>query len=135
MSSAVLGVWIAGGWMPVAPRRGTDVISMLKYGGAVTLHNLVAYLAFNVDKVLLGRFWGAEVLGIYGRAYQLINMPTDNLNSTIGLVGFPALSRLQNDPPAPEKLFLEGLRSFFVSGDADYDGVRTCSRKISSASF
>jgi O-antigen/teichoic acid export membrane protein len=108
------GVWIAGGWMPVAPRRGTDVISMLKYGGAVTLHNLVAYLAFNVDKVLLGRFWGAEVLGIYGRAYQLINMPTDNLNSTIGLVGFPALSRLQNDPPRLRSYFLKGYGLFLA---------------------
>jgi len=108
----LIGVWIAGGWMPVAPRRGTDVISMLKYGGAVTLHNLVAYLAFNVDKVLLGRFWGAEVLGIYGRAYQLINMPTDNLNSTIGMVGFPALSRLQNDPPRLRNYFLKGYGLF-----------------------
>jgi O-antigen/teichoic acid export membrane protein len=106
------GVWIVGGWMPMAPRRGTDVISMLKYGGAVTLHNLVAYLAFNVDKVLLGRFWGAEVLGIYGRAYQLINMPTDNLNSTIGLVAFPALSRLQNDPPRLRNYFLKGYGLF-----------------------
>jgi O-antigen/teichoic acid export membrane protein len=78
----------------------------------VTLHNLVAYLAFNVDKVLLGRFWGAEVLGIYGRAYQLINMPTDNLNSTIGMVGFPALSRLQNDPPRLRNYFLKGYGLF-----------------------
>src|SRR5271165_3008626 len=104
----LLGVWAAGGWMPVGPRRGTDVLSMLKYGGTVTLNNLVAYVAYNADKVLLGRFWGAEALGIYGRAYQLINLPTDNLNATIGMVAFPALSRLQNDP--------ERLRSYFLKG-------------------
>jgi O-antigen/teichoic acid export membrane protein len=108
----LVGVWIAGGWMPVGPRRGTGVMSMLKYGGAVTLHNLVAYVAFNVDKVLLGRFWGAEVLGIYGRAYQLSSLPTDNLNATIGLVGFPALSRLQNDPQRLRNYFLKGYNLF-----------------------
>ena len=59
-------------------------------------------------RCLLGRFWGAQVLGIYGRAYQLINLPTENLNGTIGMVAFPALSRLQNDA--------ERLRSFFLSG-------------------
>lgn len=108
----LLGVWAAGGWIPVAPRRGTDVLSMLKYGGTVTLNNLIAYIAYNADKVLLGRFWGAEALGIYGRAYQLINLPTDNLNSTIGLVAFPALSRLQNDPDRLRNYFLKGYGLF-----------------------
>jgi O-antigen/teichoic acid export membrane protein len=110
----LLGVWTAGGWLPVGPRRGTGVISMLKYGGTVTLNNLVAYIAANADKVLLGRFWGAEALGIYGRAYQLINLPTENLNATIGMVAFPALSRLQNDPERLRNYFLKGY-SLFLS--------------------
>jgi O-antigen/teichoic acid export membrane protein len=110
----LVGVWAAGGWIPVGPRRGTDVISMLKYGGTVTLHNLVGYVASNADKVLLGRFWGAEVLGIYGRAYQLINLPTDNLNYTVGLVAFPALSRLQNDPQRLRNYFLKGYSLFLA---------------------
>jgi PST family polysaccharide transporter len=78
------------------------------------LSSLVAYIACNTDKVLLGRFWGAETLGIYGRAYQLINLPMDNLNSTIGLVAFPALSRLQNDPKRLRNYFLKGY-SLFLS--------------------
>lgn len=119
----LLGVWLAGGWMPVAPRRGTGVIAMLKYGGTVTLNNLLSYIACNTDKVLLGRFWGAEALGIYGRAYQLINLPTDNLNSTIGLVAFPALSRLQNDPERLKKYFLKGY-GLFLSRAADYHELR-----------
>jgi len=56
-------------------------------------HDRTRRLAFNTDKVLLGRFWGAEVLGIYGRAYQLISLPTQNLTSTMGQVAVPALSR------------------------------------------
>lgn len=108
----LLGAWTAGGWMPVAPRRGTGVVSMLKYGGTVTLNNLVAYVASNADKVLLGRFWGAEALGIYGRAYQLINLPTENLNATIGMVAFPALSRLQNEPERLRNYFLKGYGLF-----------------------
>jgi PST family polysaccharide transporter len=103
-----LGVWVAGGWIPGPPRRTAGVLAMLRYGGAVTLNNFIGYFAFNTDKVLLGRFWGAEALGIYGRAYQLINMPTENLNLTIGLVAFPALSRVQNDS--------ERLRSYFLKG-------------------
>ena len=105
---SVLGVWMAGRWIPGPPQRGAGVRSMLKYGGTLTLNSVVVYLAYNADKVLLGRFWGAETLGIYGRAYTLINLPTSNLNSTVGLVAIPALSRVQNDP--------ERLKSYFLKG-------------------
>jgi len=56
----------------------------------------------------LGRFWGAEALGIYERAYQLINVPTDNLNSSTFEVGFSALSKIQDDPQRQERYFLKG---------------------------
>ena len=56
-----------------APRRA-GICSMMRFGGALTLNGLVVYVACNVEKVLLGRFWGVDALGIYGRAYQLINI-------------------------------------------------------------
>ena len=74
----------------------------------------IVYLAYNADKVLIGKFCGADALGIYGRAYQLINLPTENLNSAIGSVAFPALSRVQNDPVRLKGYFLKGY-SLFLS--------------------
>jgi PST family polysaccharide transporter len=101
-------VWLAAAWVPGRPRRHQEVGSMMRFGGMATLNVLVVYVAYNLEKVLLGRFWGAEALGIYGRAYQLINIPTDNLNSATGAVGFAALSRLQGDPDRLKKYFLKG---------------------------
>ena len=83
---------------------------MLRYGGIFTSNTIVVYAAYNVDKVLLGRFWGAEVLGLYGRAYQLSNLPTESLHSAMGSVMFAALARVQNDP--------QRLRNYFVKGYA-----------------
>jgi O-antigen/teichoic acid export membrane protein len=85
---------------------------MIKYGGTVTLNGVIVYIAYNADKVLLGRFWGATTLGIYGRAYQLISLPNDNINSTIATVAFPALSRLQHDPARLKSYFLKGYGLF-----------------------
>ena len=107
-----LCLWVASGWIPGPPRRGVPVWSMLKFGGATTLDNLIVYFAYNADKVLLGRFWGAEMLGIYGRAYQLVNLPTQNLYNTVSVVAFPALSRLQNDPERLRNYFLKGYELF-----------------------
>ena len=100
--------WLATAWIPGMPRRRAGIRSMMRFGGAITLVGLIVYIAYNLDKVLLGRFWGAEVLGIYGRSYQIINLPTDNLNSAVGEVAFAALSRIQGDPIRLRNYFLKG---------------------------
>jgi O-antigen/teichoic acid export membrane protein len=102
------GVWLAAAWIPGRPHKGIGAASMLKFGGTVTLNSLVVYIAYNLEKVLLGRFWGTEALGLYGRAYQLVNLPTRNLNSAIGSVAYSALSRLQGDPARFKAYFLKG---------------------------
>ena len=103
-------VWTIVAWTPGLPRRRAGTGSLLRFGGTVTLNGLVVYLAYNLEKLLLGRFWGADVLGLYGRAYQLINIPTENLNTAIGGVTFAALSRLQHDPARLNSYFLKGYR-------------------------
>lgn len=109
---SLFGLWTANGWRPGLPRRGCDVGSMLKYGGTVTLNTVVVYFCYNIDKILLGRFWGADVLGLYGRAYTLINLPSQTLNSTISIVALPALARLQNEPKRLKNYFLKGYGLF-----------------------
>ncbi len=101
-------LWLTTGWVPGRPQRGIGIRSMMRFGGTLTLNGLVMYIATNFEKVLLGRFWGADAVGIYGRAYQLVNIPNDNLNSAAGGVAFAALSRLQDDPPRFRSYFLKG---------------------------
>lgn len=104
----LVGCWVALPWRPGLPKRRSGMRSMLSMGGILTVNSLVVYLAYNTEKVLLGRFWGAEALGLYGRAYQLISLPADILISAIATVAFPALSRLQHDSERLQKAFLRG---------------------------
>ena len=101
-------LWLATGWIPGRPRLRAEIQSMMRFGGGVTLISLVNYIAYNLDKVALGRLWGANIVGIYGRAYQLINLPTENLNSAVGGVALSALSRLQDNPQRLKSYFLKG---------------------------
>jgi O-antigen/teichoic acid export membrane protein len=107
-------VWSVTGWKPGRPRFAPGTGPMLRYGSTVTLNTLVVYIAYNADKILLGRIWGAATLGFYSRAYQLINLPTDNLNSTLAQVAFPALARLQGDPVRLRSYFLRGYGVFLA---------------------
>ena len=101
-------VWPIASWVPGMPRRKVGARSMLHFGGIFSLNALIVYFANNTDKILLGRFCGAEALGIYGRGYQLINIPTDGLNSAMSFVALPTLSRIQDDPHRFKSYFLKG---------------------------
>lgn len=103
-----VGVWLTTRWVPGMPHQRSGVRAMMHFGGAMTLNGLIVYVASNFEKVLLGRFWGVDALGLYGRAYQLINIPTENLNSAAGEVAFSALSRIQDDPGRVKRYFLKG---------------------------
>lgn len=105
---ATLSLWVATGWVPGRPRLGLGLNSLMYFGGGLTLVNLIVYTAYNLEKVLLGRFWGAEALGVYGRAYQLNNIPTDNINSAFWGVAFSGLSRVRHDPDRFKSYFLKG---------------------------
>jgi len=106
VSSACL--WLASGWIPGWPRSHDGVHSLLRFGGAFTLINLIVYVGYNLEKVLLGRYWGANALGLYGRAYQLVNLPTENLNSAFWGVAFAGLSRVREEPERFRNYFLRG---------------------------
>jgi O-antigen/teichoic acid export membrane protein len=112
ISSSVFSViahWAAIPWFPGRQRRGSGVRSMVRFGSTVTLNSIVVYLAYNTEKILLGRFWGVEPLGIYSRAYSLANLPVQQFIGSIGAVAFPLLSRVQNDVERLRRAFLKCL--------------------------
>jgi PST family polysaccharide transporter len=112
--ASAAGVWLAVLWIPGPPRRKCGVLPMLHFGWMAVCNSLIVFLAWNTDSILLGRFWGADALGLYGRAYQLANLPVHQLNGAITGVAFSALSRIQDDPDRLAKSFLRAY-SLLVS--------------------
>ncbi|OAM87860.1 hypothetical protein AW736_20195 [Termitidicoccus mucosus] len=80
--------------------RGVGIRSMLKFGANITAFDFVNYFHRNLDNILIGKFWGADALGLYSRAYSLLMLPINTLRGPINAVGFPAMSRLQNQSDA-----------------------------------
>ncbi len=103
-----IGAWLTSGWRPGKPRLISDVSSMLRFGGTITLNGLVVYAAYNLQKILLGRNFGSDAVGLYGRANELVEMPARIINNAIGLVAFSSLARLQSEPEIFKRYFLKG---------------------------
>jgi PST family polysaccharide transporter len=108
------GVWIAVPWIPGPPRRRCGVMSMLHFGWMATCQGLLVFICFSIDNILIGRFWGANELGLYGRAYQLATLPVQQLTGALSGVAFSAFSRIQDDGGRLTKSFLRAY-SFLAS--------------------
>ncbi len=85
-------------WWPGKPRRGTGVKSMLKFGIHLTASSFFNYFSRNADNILIGKFVGAEGLGIYQKSYQLFRLPVTNIINPVKMVAIPALSSLHGQP-------------------------------------
>lgn len=96
-------------YRPAWPRRHQGTLDLLRFGAYAAAWGMVNYFAWNLDKVLLGRIWGAEELGYYTRAYFLSTVPT--LLATGSLIGVmvPALSALQASPERMGKAYRKAV--------------------------
>jgi O-antigen/teichoic acid export membrane protein len=93
-----LGVWALCPWVPSMPKKGIDVKSQLSFGFDMTVTHLVGAIIWNLDRILIGKFCGPALLGMYRQGYQLIMGPMEYLYGPIARVSEPALSALQTDP-------------------------------------
>jgi PST family polysaccharide transporter len=93
-------LFILSPFRPALFSRNAGIREMVGFGVNVTTFDLVNYFHRNLDNVLIGKFWGADALGLYSRAYQLLMLPITAIRGPINAVAFPAMSRLQNQPNA-----------------------------------
>lgn len=93
----MIGAWMLCPWRPNYPRFISKSLSGLRYAMQVYGNFSITYVVRNIDKVLLGRFHGIEVLGNYDRAYYLSTMPVAQLLAPLDNVVLATLSRLTND--------------------------------------
>jgi PST family polysaccharide transporter len=108
LSGAVLTTILMIVLSPFRPswiEKSTGIREMVKFGANVTAFDFINYFHRNLDNVLIGKYVGAEALGLYSRGYALLLLPINTLRGPINAVGFPALSRLQDQPEAYRNYF------------------------------
>ncbi len=107
--SNAAGVWLMCGWRPGPPDLKSGVGSMLAFGGNLTAYSILNYLSRNIDNLLIGKLWGAQQLGLYAKAYQLLLLPLQQINAPLGSVAVPTLSRLADSPEQFRQTYLRIL--------------------------
>jgi O-antigen/teichoic acid export membrane protein len=93
-----IAVLVCCPWLPGLPCRDGKIGDLLRLGRNLSLTYFLNALISNLDRFLIGRFFGAEPVGLFRQAQGLIVTPIEQLNAPIQSVSQPALSILQDDP-------------------------------------
>ena len=74
------------------------------------LFNLINYFSRNLDKLLIGKYMGMNLLGYYEKSYRLMMLPLQNITHVITPVMHPVFSDFQNDLNKLESSYLKVIR-------------------------
>jgi len=91
-------LWWQSGWIPGRPQHPRKLAPLLAFGGALTLSNVLAFVARGLDSLLLGRFVGAAGLGLYARAQSLLLRPLEQVIPPVMNVATGTFARLATSP-------------------------------------
>src|SRR6056297_72414 len=69
---------------------------IIRFGGGVSLLGFFNYIAMNLDNLIIGRLLQAHQLGLYSKAFGLMQLPVRNLSYTLGGVSMSTFSAIQD---------------------------------------
>jgi O-antigen/teichoic acid export membrane protein len=111
-----LGLWITSGWQPGLPTRNSEIRSMLTFGWNLTGFRCFNYFSRSFDNFLIGSNLGPQSLGIYAKAYQLLLLPVQQINTPINSVAISALSSLQSKPDEYSTFYRKAILTITTLG-------------------
>lgn len=92
---------------PMLERRAMG--ELLYFGGGFTLARVLGYLASQADKLVVGRWLGAESLGLYSLSSQLMTAPAVIFGQILDRVLFPTMALVQQEPARLARAYRSGV--------------------------
>lgn len=110
-------------WRPGLHVAWADLRGIIGFGLYQMGERSIYYVTANADYLLIGRYLGADDLGIYTIAYTLVVQPLLRMRTVLTRVAFPVFARRQNDPGALRRGFCEMIELVGVATFPLYLGL------------
>src|SRR5262249_24793548 len=107
----VLAAWWLAPWKPLGRFVWARFREMARFGRHMVAGNLLGLLGSYLDNIVVGRWLGAEALGIYGTAFRWGRLPAQALGTTANQVAFPSYVAVQAEPARLKAAYLRVLHA------------------------
>jgi O-antigen/teichoic acid export membrane protein len=102
------------------------VKAIVKFGKWIMLGTALTFLASQSDKLILGKLITFRLLGLYGVAYSMSDIPRQIINQFCQKVGFPFLAKFQDLPRPEYRAQLLKYRKLILLGSAVLLSIVIC---------
>ncbi len=100
LSSALVSalvLWLVSQWRPTLRYSGESFSRLFSFGRNLLAEGLIAVLFQNSYVLVIGRFFSAELTGLYFLAKKVSDLISHSLTGAVQQATFPALSTIQDD--------------------------------------
>jgi O-antigen/teichoic acid export membrane protein len=97
-------------WRPGFRYNIQILANVLKFGTHVSIQNIFGWLTMSVDQVFVGRFLGAQSLGVYRMGFILGDMPWSLISGPFNTVLYPVLCKAGVGVSVVKRQYLSFLR-------------------------
>lgn len=104
----VILMWLTTEWHPRFAFQWSAIQDLLGFSLNFTGYTTVEYWARNADNLLIGRFLGPAMLGIYARSYSLMLLPITQIFSVVSQVMYAAMAQIQDQLERVRRAYLKG---------------------------
>jgi lipopolysaccharide exporter len=87
----------------------SSLSDLLGFGAGVTLGAIFQRAASNVDNIIVGKALGTAEVGVYSRAFQLMQLPNKYFGNILQSVLFTAMARVQDEPKTLRAVYRRGV--------------------------
>jgi PST family polysaccharide transporter len=89
---------VAARWRPSLRASRRAFSELFGFGMGVSLKSTFTYCTDNVDNFIVSKWLGTAALGLYEKAFRLMDLPVKEMSARMVGVLFPAFARMQHDP-------------------------------------
>ena len=101
-------------WLQRVPWSWALIRDMLKYSSPLALANMTDFATSRWDNLLIGKFHGSAVMGVYNLSYNLSGTSTGGVAEHIADVLFPSFARLEAGQRGPALVRALSAMAFVV---------------------
>jgi PST family polysaccharide transporter len=91
------GTWLASKWRPRWMFEMSSIKSIVGFSANLTGFNILNFAIRNADSLLIGRYLGAQNLGLYDLAYRLMLSSLQLVSGAFARALFPVYMRIRDD--------------------------------------
>lgn len=103
-------MWYYAKWKPLLVFSKKSFKTLFSFGSKLLGSSILHTIYVNLYTLIIGKFFAADICGLYNQAYKLSTFPSNNIASIIVRAVYPIQCSIQNEDEQFRDLFLKYIR-------------------------